>query len=224
MVCSSVSFGRRLDTFFSRDKKMVGMKVHRVRGDGNCMFRALAVTFTHTFFGIDDLGDELETLAAAWLRYVAAHALWGGVRAVHAAERYQGSSLPHLLFNVARAAKCLRAPPPPLRDPTRLVGTPTPDAALVHGGVPVREAIAPTTHARYCRSMLVHGAWGGDNEIAALFVVLSLPIETFNTRGKRIYRHGRRKDAPTLRVRWNGGHYDALVDEGAEPLLKFGAG
>ena len=93
------------------------MKVVRVSGDGACLFRALAVSFMHVFFGIARLPAELETLAAAWLRYIAVHAVWGGAAAVRRAERRQRSSLPHALFNIARAARGVCASPAPASSP-----------------------------------------------------------------------------------------------------------
>ena len=192
-------------------------------GDGACLFRALAVSFMHAFFGISRLPAALETLAAAWLRYAAVHAVWGGAAAVRRAERRQRSSLPHALFNIARAARGMRAPPPPLRAPHELAGAPTPDAALVEGGVPVREAIAPASHERYCRTMLAGRAWGSDTEISALFAVLRLRVEVWDGRGAALlHAHGAPDATAALRVAWSGGHYDALVVASA-PLLTLPA-
>ena len=86
----------------------------------------------------------------------------------------------------------------------------------------MREAIAPETHERYCRTMLAGRAWGGDTEIAALFTVLRLRVEVWDGRGAALlHAHGVPADA-ALRVAWSGGHYDALVVASA-PLLALPA-
>ena len=58
----------------------------------------------------DDLGDELETLAAAWLRYIAAHAL----EAVH-----EESAVARLLGAVAPAQQRNSRPHPAQVSPVR---------------------------------------------------------------------------------------------------------
>jgi len=189
-----------------------------VMGDGSCAFRALAVSFLHTFFGLCALPEPLETLAAAWLRCVAVQMIWGGARAVRETERKLRSSLPHALFDIARAASAEHPATMPLpRDPPALLyGAPTPRAAMVEGGVPVSDAIRPAAHRAYCTSMLKRTSWGGDLEIAALHAVLRLRVETYDARGALLNRHGG-ADAAPLRVLWTGHHYDALV--GDEPPL-----
>lgn len=199
-----------------------------VAGDGNCLFRSVAISFAHVFFGARMGNGVASTLAVEWLRYMTAHLLFGGPDAVREAERKQRRTLPHALFEVVRAMQAGALGEEARRrlgvfEPQTLVGRLRPDIVVGSDpGVPIAAALEEGVDQRaYCQQMLRSGTWGGDLEIIALFALLRLPIAVYSEQGKLMARHGRKVEA-TLRVVWcANGHYDALLEEDREPLVRI---
>lgn len=202
-------------------------------GDGNCLFRSVATSFIHVFFGLH-LGnggrgmrtrDRLSNAAATWLRYMVAHLLYGGEKAVREAERRQRRTLPHALFEIGR--ELLRSGEDraseasiehyKVAEPETLVGEMREDVAI--GGVPVPVAIEDQDQRSYCEEMARCGTWGGELEVAALFALLRLPIAVYDEKGSLMVRHGPSIPARISIVWCAGGHYDALLERSQEALL-----
>ena len=220
-------------------------RVRTIRGDGHCLFRAIATAWFHSVFGLH-LGygggkfvrDVVSYVVVGWLRYVSAHRIWTGDKVV--AEQIQGKTLVGVLFACARLLKRFGNEPMTaewagqirnyvsIRAPNVLRGAPNPKARLGVDRDLTAEIVVKSSSDlpfdRYAKAMLGR-MWGGDLEVMVLSEILSMPIVIRSSSGAVLSRHGRKTEGRALQIVYVGScHYDAALPvEHMAPMIQLRA-